>query len=64
MALARFSAVAIVTLAVGIGATTAIYSVVDTILLRPLPYADSDRLVRVVENFLHAGRPPAAARAR
>ena len=56
-----FSAVAIVTLAVGIGATTAIYSIVDTILLRPLPYADSARLVRVVENVLSAGRPSSAA---
>ncbi len=52
------------TLALGIGATTAIYSVVDTILLQPLPFADSDRLVRVVENipFIDAGRPPVAAR--
>jgi len=54
-----FAAVAIVTLAVGIGATTAIYSVVDTILLRPLPFAGSDRLVRIHENVLaRAGRPP------
>ena len=55
-----FAAVAMLTLALGIGATTAIYSVVDTILLQPLPYADSDRLMRVVENVppVIAGRPP------
>jgi hypothetical protein len=34
--------------ALGIGATTAIYSVVDTILLQPLPFVDGDRPVRVV----------------
>ena len=46
-----FSIAAILTLAVGIGAATAIYSVVDTILLQPLPFADSDRLVRLVEHY-------------
>ena len=45
-----FALAAILTLAIGIGATTAIYSVVNTILLQPLPYPDSDRLFRVVEN--------------
>ena len=55
-----FATVAVLTLALGIGATTAIYSVVDTILLRPLPYAASDRLVRVFENvpFIDGSRPP------
>ena len=55
-----FTTAAVLTLAVGIGATTAIYSVADTILLQPLPYTDADRLVRVVENipFIDAGRPP------
>jgi putative ABC transport system permease protein len=42
-----FSAVAILTLALGIGATTAVFSIVYGVLLRPLPYPDADRLVRV-----------------
>ena len=42
-----FAAVAILTLALGIGATTTVFSVVYGVLLRPLPFADADRLVRV-----------------
>lgn len=42
-----FAIAAALTLAVAIGATTAIFSVVDGVLLRPLPYPDADRLVRV-----------------
>src|ERR1700761_3358474 len=45
-----FPAVAIVTLAIGIGANTAISSVVDGVLLRPLPYPQPDRIVRIWES--------------
>lgn len=45
-----FAAVAIFTLAIGIGANTAIFSVMDAVLLRPLPYPDSNRLIRIWQN--------------
>src|SRR5215470_5175404 len=52
-----FAAVVVLTLALGIGANSAIFSLLDATLLRPLPYPDADRIVLVWGRFTGIGLP-------
>lgn len=52
-----FSAMVVLTLALGIGATTALYSVVDAVLLRPLPFPRAERLIHLWQSNFDQGLP-------
>src|ERR1700731_607587 len=57
-----FTVTVVLTLALGIGATTAIFSLVEGILLRPLPFSDPDRLVLLGDHLGNGPNIPVTAR--
>ena len=55
-----FTVVAVAVLALGIGATSAIFSLVSAVWLKPLPFADADRVVSSVDDVPRGGGPSAS----
>ncbi len=53
-----FTVVAALTLALGVGATTSIYSVVNSVLLNPIPGPQPERVVQIAERILSTGQLP------